>query len=132
MQSHVAWLYATGKEDMKQDYQKARHWYQQVINHPQADAKIIAHANLMMGLMYNSGKGGIKSYSNAMECFKLAAKQGYYDAHVSIGRLYANGLGVKKDYQEALRWWTVAAKKGHIQAPNLIHLLKKEMHPTTG
>lgn len=125
-QSYVAHLYTSGK-GVTQDYAKARYWYGKVANHKSADAKIIAHANLLLGLMYNAGKGGTRDYSSALRCFKTAAAQGYYDAHISIGNMYAQGLGVKKDYSQALFWWKLAAKKGHPQAPRLVYLLEKEL-----
>lgn len=125
-QSYVAHLYTSGK-GVDKDYQKARYWYLQVANHKKADAKIIAHANLLLGLMYNTGKGGNKNYSQAMKCFRTAAQQGYYDAHISIGNMYAQGLGVKRDYQKALYWWKIAAEKGHPKAPSLVRLIQQEI-----
>lgn len=127
-QSYVAKLYLTGKNDVQKDYEKARYWYQRVIDNQNADAKIVAHANLFMGILYNSGKGGKQCYISAMKCFQAAAKQGYYDAHISIGKLYVNGLGVKKDYNQAMYWWKIAAENKHPSAPNLISLLEKRMN----
>lgn len=127
MQSYVAFLYATGKEGVQQDYDQARYWYQRVIDHKQADAKIVAHANLRMGLMYSTGNGVQKNYSEAMKCFRKAAEHGYYDAHLSIGMLYARGSGVEKDYDKALHWWKIAAENKHPKAKTLINLLEKEM-----
>ena len=127
VQSYVAFLYATGKDGVQQNYDKARYWYQRIINHNGADAKIIGHANLRMGILYNSGKGVKLDYLKAMECYKVAAKQGYYEAHLSIGVLYAQGLGVEKDYNQALHWWKIAAHKKQPQAKALIQLLEKEM-----
>jgi TPR repeat protein len=129
-QSYVAHLYATGK-GVKQDFSQARYWYQRVANHTGADAKIVAHANLLLGLMYTTGKGGDLNYSLAMECFQVAAKQGYFDAHISIGNLYANGFGVPKDLQRALYWWELADAEGHPKAAHLVQLLKKEMNLRT-
>lgn len=125
-QSYVAHLY-TSRESGEQDYHKAKYWYQRVATHKTADAKIKGHANLLLGLMYNSGKGGIKNYQQAMKCFRTAAAQGYYDAHISIGNMYAQGQGVKKNYDKALFWWKLAAEKGHPKAPTLVQLMQKEM-----
>lgn len=76
--------------------------------------------------MYNTGKGGDQDYAYAMRCFQTAAKQGYYDAHISIGNMYAQGLGVKKDYKEALFWWKLAMEKGHPKAANLVNVMERE------
>ena len=126
MQSYVAHLYASGKE-INRDFKEARYWYRRVINHQKADAKIVAHAHLLLGLMYNNGKGGEQDYAAAMKCFLVAAGQGYFDAHISIGHLYARGLGVKQNYQKALYWWELAVSKGHPNAPNLVFLLQQEI-----
>lgn len=131
VQSYVAFLYATGKEGVQQNYEKARYWYQRIINHKSADAKIVGHANLRMGLMYNNGKGVTRSYAKALECYRQAAEQGYYEAHLSIGILYAKGLGVKKDYNKAIHWWKIAAANSQPQAQPLINLLRKEMRTKT-
>jgi TPR repeat protein len=125
-QSYVAHHYTSGEKG-EQDYHKAKYWYQKVASHKTADAKIKGHANLLLGLMYNSGKGGKKNYQQAMKCFRTAAEQGYYDAHISIGNMYAQGLGVKQDYNKALFWWKLAAEKGHPKAPTLVHLMQKEI-----
>lgn len=131
VQNYVAFLYATGKEGVQQDYARARYWYQRVIDHQSADAKLVGHANLRMALMYNGGKGVPKNYTKALECYKKAAAQGYYEAHLSIGLFYANGLGVKQDYNKAIQWLKVAAANRQPQAQHLINLLKKEMNSST-
>lgn len=125
-QSYVAHLYATG-QGVQQDYTKAKYWYQRIIDHQGADAKIVAHANLLLGMMYNTGKGANQSYSKAMQCYRIAADQGYFDAHINIGHLYAQGLGVKQDLNKALYWWELAHKEGHPKAASLVRLIKKEM-----
>jgi hypothetical protein len=125
-QSYVAHLYATGKK-VERDYEKARYWYQQIADHKDADAKIVAHANLLLGLMYTSGKGGGQNYTDAMKCFQVAAEQGYFDAHIGIGNLYAYGLGVEQDLNKALHWWELALKEGHPKAAHLVRLLRQEI-----
>lgn len=47
-QSYIAHLYVSGK-GVEKNYRKARYWYQRVADHHAADAKIIAHANLLLG-----------------------------------------------------------------------------------
>ncbi len=125
-QSYIAHLYATGT-GVPRDYAKAKYWYQRIVDHKGADAKIVAHANLLLGIMYNTGKGTTRSYEKAMKCYKIAASQGYFDAHISIGHLYAQGLGVQQDFDKALYWWELAQEKGHPNAANLVAFLKKEI-----
>ncbi len=125
-QSYIGHLYLAGK-GVERDFAKARYWYQRVIDQPGADAKIIAHANLVLGMLYNSGKGGEQCHKTAVQCFQRAAEQGYTDAHISIGLMYAKGLGVKKDYRMALYWWQLAERKGHPTATGYVKELKEKM-----
>ena len=119
-------MYLSGK-GVQQDFEKARYWYQRVIDQVGADAKIVAHANLVLGVLFNSGKGGKQCYKTAMQYFENAAQQGYTDAHINIGLMYAKGLGVKKDLQKALYWWQLAEDKGHPSAALYVLELKKKM-----
>lgn len=125
-QSYIGHLYLSGK-GVEQDFEKARYWYQRVIDQEGADAKIVAHANLIMGLLYSTGKGGKQCYQTAVQCFQNAAEQGYTDAHINIGLMYAKGLGVKKDYRMALYWWQLAEEKKHPTAAGYVKELKKKM-----
>lgn len=124
-QSYLGHLYLSGK-GVEQDFAKARYWYQRVIDQPGADAKIIAHANLVMGVLYNNGKGGKQCHITAVKCFQNAAEQGYTDANINIGLMYAKGLGVKKDYRMALYWWQLAEEKGHPTAGAYVRELKEK------
>jgi hypothetical protein len=123
-QSYLGYLFLCGKI-VEKDAEKARYWYERVLEQPNADAKIVAHAKLILGMLYRSGKGGVQCYKTAMDCFLAAAKQGYTDAHINIGLLYAQGLGVEKDYDKALYWWSLAAEKGHPRASLYVASLKK-------
>lgn len=125
-QCYIGHLYLSGK-GVAQDFEKAKYWYQRVIDHEGADAKIVAHANFVIGMLNVSGKGGKQCYKAAMQCFEIAARQGYTDAHINIGLLYAKGLGVKKDYRKALFWWQLAAQKGHPTASGYVRQLKKKI-----
>lgn len=127
-QSYVGHLFLCGK-GVDKDPEKARYWYQKVLEQPDADARIVAHSNLMLGLLYKSGKGGVQCYQTAMKCFLTAAAQGYTDAHINIGLLYAHGLGVEKDYNKALFWWNLAAEKGHPGADRYVAALKNTCDP---
>lgn len=118
-QSYVGHSYLCGLDVPKNDEQ-ARYWYQKVINHPQADAKIIAHASLILGTMYSTGKGGMRSYQKAIKYLKIAAQQGFSDAHIFLGHMYVRGLGVSQDYQKALYWWRKADDLGHPAASKYI------------
>lgn len=127
VQCYLGHLYLAGK-GVEQDFARAKYWYQRVVEQQGADAKIVAHANFVLGMLHSSGKGGKQNYREAMQCFQIAARQGYTDAHINIGLLYAKGLGVSRDYRKALYWWNLAAEKGHPTAPIYVLRLKKKMH----
>jgi len=127
VQCYVGHLYLSGKKGAEQDFAKAKYWYERVIFQQGADAKIIAHANFVLGMLYSQGKGCKRNYTEAMQCFRIAAKQGYTDAHINIGLMFAKGLGVKKDCRQALYWWKLAAEKGHPTAPAYVIQLKKKL-----
>lgn len=126
-QCYVGHLYLSGK-GVEQNFQKARYWYQRVIDQEGADAKIVAHAHLVLGVLFNSGKGGKTCHQTAKTCFETAARQGYTDAHINLGLMYAKGIGVEKDLQQALYWWQLAAEKGHPTAAAYVRQLKKKMN----
>lgn len=125
-QCFIGHMYLSGK-GLEQDFEKARLWYQRVRDQEGADAKIVAHANLVLGVLYNSGKGGKQCSRTALQCFENAAQQGYTDAHINIGLIYAKGLGVPKDLQKALYWWRLAEEKGHPSATKYVLELKKKL-----
>lgn len=118
-QSYIGHSYLCGL-DVPQNDAQARYWYQKVINHPKADAKIIAHASLILGTMYCTGKGGRLSYPKAIKYLKIAAQQGFSDAHIFLGHMYMRGQGVNRDYKKALSWWQKADKLGHPAARKYI------------
>lgn len=127
VQSYVGHLYLSGKKGADQDFFKAKYWYERVISQPGADAKLVAHANFVLGMLYSQGKGCKRNYAEAMHCFRIAAEQGYTDAHINIGLMFAKGWGVKKDYRQALHWWQLAAEKGHPTAPAYVLQLKRKL-----
>lgn len=126
-QCYVGHLYLSGK-GVEQDFARARYWYQRVIDQQGADAKIVAHAHLVLGVLFNSGKGGRKCHETARHCFETAASQGYTDAHINLGLMYARGIGVAKDFKQALYWWRLAEEKGHPSAAAYVRQLKKKMN----
>jgi len=127
-QSYIGHSYLCGLEVPKDDEQ-ARYWYLKVINHPKADAKIVAHASLILGTMYCAGKGGKLSYQKAIKYLETAARQGFSDAHIFLGHMYVRGQGVARDYQKALDWWRKADKLGHPAAAKYITELLTTMNP---
>lgn len=130
-QSYVGHSYLCGI-NVEKDDARARFWYKKVIEHPNADAKIVAHASLILGTMYSTGAGGKKCYLTALKYLKTAAKQGFSDAHIFLGHMYAKGQGVSRNYKKALNWWQQADELGHPAAAKYIAELKLKMKTHKG
>ncbi|MEP1198257.1 tetratricopeptide repeat protein [Tateyamaria sp.] len=56
-----------------------------------------ASAQVMLGWMYDNGRGVPQDYADAAKWYRLAAEQGDADAQFSLSTLYDNGQGVGKD-----------------------------------
>ena len=61
--------------------------------------------------MYAKGDGVPEDDIEAVAWYRLAAEQGFADAHVNLGRMYANGEGVSQDNVEAHMWLNLAASR---------------------
>ncbi len=57
-----------------------------------------------------------EQYAKAVECFRIAAEQGYAGAQYNLGFMYDCGQGVTQDYAEAVRWYRKAADQGYADA----------------
>ena len=55
-----------------------------------------------------------KNYSEALQYFYLASKEGNHEASNQIGFMYLNGFGVEKNAFEAAKWFNLSAKNGNI------------------
>lgn len=64
-----------------------------------------------------------EKYSQAMNFYKEAAKQGSAKAEFNIGYLYDYGWGVAENEQEALKWYLMAAAQGYADAEYNIGIL---------
>ena len=95
---------------MKQDYSKAREWYDKAAKQEHAGAQ----CNL--GVMYNSGHGGEQDYSKAREWYEKAAKQEHASAQYNLGIMYENCRGVEQSDSNAMRWYGKAAAQGNKKA----------------
>ena len=109
--------YYYGKNDIKQDYIKAREYYER------AAAKGHAGALFSLGVLYDFGNGVRQDYAKAREYYKRAAAKGNADALYSLGSLYSNGDGVRQDYAKARDYYKQAVAKGNATALNRLGLL---------
>lgn len=82
-----------------------------------------ADAQMLVGFMYQNGKGVPQDYAEAMRLYKLAANKGNNNASFNLGIMYQQGIGVPIDLQEAFRWFQISANAGNIQAQSKLGFL---------
>jgi TPR repeat protein len=71
-----------------------------------------AHAEFMLGAMYNFGEGVLQDYARASLWYRKAADQGVAGAQYNLGVMYDTGQGVTQDHATALRLYRAAADQG--------------------
>ena len=71
-----------------------------------------AHAELMLGAMYNFGEGVLQDYARASLWYRKAADQGVAGAQYNLGVMYDTGQGVTQDHAAALQLYRAAADQG--------------------
>jgi len=71
-----------------------------------------AAAQLILGFMYDTGRGVPQDYKEAVSWYRKAADQGFGVAQFNLGHMYSKGEGVPQDYTEAARWYRKAANEG--------------------
>ena len=104
-QFYIGRMYSQG-EGVRQDYTKAREWYEKAAN--QGDAS--SQANL--GYIYQYGEGVRQDYAKAREWYTKSANQGIANAQLNLGYLYYKGKGVRQDYATAQEWFGKACDNG--------------------
>ena len=83
-------------EGVRQDYAKAREWYERSANQGNPLAQGV------LGLIYYHGEGVRQDHSKAFELFQKSANQGDATAQGMLGMLYYKGEGVRQDYAKAV------------------------------
>lgn len=73
--------------------------------------------------MYTFGNGVEKNYTNAAECYRYSAQNGFKDAQLALGDAYAKGKGVNKEWSEAANWYIKAACQGEAKAQFALGLI---------
>ena len=67
-----------------------------------------------LGVFYEAGRGGLlKSGSEAMRVYRIAAEKGHAEAQCSLGVGSFRGIDGVRDERAALRWFLKAASQGH-------------------
>ena len=66
-------------------------------------------AEVLLGAMYDRGRGVAQDDAEAAKWYRLAADQGLDVAQLELGVMYNIGQGVPKDYVLAYMWLNLAA-----------------------
>ena len=70
-----------------------------------------------LGTDYYYGQNGrVKSLKTAVQCFMIAAKDGYAYAQYLVGQLYEKGEGLPQSDEEAVKWYEKAAEQDYSPA----------------
>ena len=88
-----------------------------------------AYAQLLLGTMYEEGRGVSQDYKRAAGWFTLAAEQGEADAQLLLSTMYGLGHGVIRDYVYAHMWGNLAASNGNENGGKLRDFVAKRMTP---
>jgi len=71
------------------------------------------NAQYQLGVMYEYGRGLVRSDANAVIWYRKAAAQDIVAAQYRLGVLHDNGWGVDRNYPQAAYWYRKAAMVGH-------------------
>ncbi|MCK7583204.1 MAG: sel1 repeat family protein [Chromatiales bacterium] len=91
------------------------------------------NAQLMLGALYEKGRGLIQDYERAYDWYRRAARQGNALAMERLGLIFARGRGVEQDLEQAYVWLNLAAARGDYEAEgerNKIHSLLSSVELT--
>lgn len=87
-----------------------------------ADAGLIDVQN-EVGLLYLSGRLGVRDAAAAASWFRRSAEGKYPAGAYNLAVLYQQGLGVTQNFDQAGRLFTLAANAGHPQAATALGLI---------
>lgn len=108
IQIQLGYSYLTGVspdgESFPQDYHEARYWLEK------AHQKGAYTATVLLGTIYEEGKGVDVDIVKAIHLYKNAADQGAYLPCIYLARIYANGVGVNKSIDIANEWYERALR----------------------
>lgn len=84
-----------------------------------------AKAQVLLGEIYDSGKGVPQNHMEAASWYRKAAEQGNAGAQTTLGVMYEKGIGVPLDDKEAVSWYHKAAEQGYAEAQYILGGLYK-------
>ncbi|MCC7304937.1 MAG: SEL1-like repeat protein [Alphaproteobacteria bacterium] len=109
-QHDLAAIYIAGRAGVKQDYKRARFWFEQ------AAEQGVSNARYNLGVLYHQGLGVKPDLDKAIEWYKSAAELGHPEAQYNLGIAYIEGIGVSYDPVKAATYFENAARQGIMEA----------------
>lgn len=118
-QHNLGWLYQEG-EGVRQDYAKAKEWYEKAANQGYADAQY------NLGQLYRKGEGVRQNDTKAFEWFEKSANQGNSYAQYSLGRMYYKGEAVRENTSLAKEWFGKSCDNGNQNGCDIYRMLNEQ------
>ncbi len=109
-QYQLALYYYEGKDNVTQNYHKAKKWFEE------SAKQGYALSQYYLGRMYYYGQGVKQNYEEAQHWFKEAADANIAKAQYYMGVCYYHGQGVIKNLETAKEWFKKSADQGYDQA----------------
>jgi len=105
--------YLTGKgldgNPFPQDFAEAKRWFES------AHERGAFTATVLLGSLYEEGKGVAINMQKAIELYEAAAQRGAYLPCLYLARIYAQGKGVPVSPEKAVAWYErVLADEGAV------------------
>lgn len=96
------------------NYVQAASWFRKAAEQGDANAQV------MLGSLYETGKGFPQDFAQAISWFRKAANQGHAQAQFFLGMLYERGDGVPQDHLQAAELIRKAAEQSHGVAQTIL------------
>jgi TPR repeat protein len=72
----------------------------------------VPQAQVLLGYLYEHGRGIPRDYAIAAQNYQAAARQGYHTAQNNLAFLYQHGFGAPKDLRKAFDLYLASARQG--------------------
>jgi len=108
-QRQLGVMYEKG-ENVPQNLDKARHWYEQ------AAGQDYAAALCNLALLYLKGKGVTRDHDKGFELMRQGAVQGHARSQYYLAKMFEDGIGARQNTKEAITWFREAAKNSYTMA----------------
>jgi hypothetical protein len=103
-------MYADGRGGLSRSEAQAAEWYRKA-----ADQNL-SLAQVLLGLLYATGRGVPHDDRQAFGWFEKAAHHNFPLAQYGLGMLYSHGRGVEQDRMKAHLWLDLAVSGGYADA----------------